>query len=314
MHQVEAFAIFVKVGELGSLSTAARLLGIPKARVSRSIARLESQLGVTLFLRTARRMVLTEVGAKLHSQAKALVEQLAGLRAEVEAYRGNPSGILRLGCPPSVAPHISAVLPDFLQAFPAITLRLKVADRILPQPGGFDVVLHAGWLADSSLVARKLGQIELMLVATPKYLEQHGTPRSPEDLASHTLFGNFSASRSAAGSDPGQLPIRVAPLELARGDARFAIAQTGRFSSNDFRLIRNVVASGMGIAPLPTIDIDHDLRTGQLIRVLPGYDVHDQPSLYAILPGRGTVPPKVRAFLEFLQERVQETVARRSPG
>ena len=189
MQVTDALTIFARIGELGSLSRAARLLGMPKANVSRAVAKLERDYGAVLLERTSRGVRLTEVGTLVHLRAVRIVEEIEEARAEVAAYRGEPEGTLRIGCAALLGSlFLSPSIPAFLARFPKIDLHLHLADRLAPRADRFDAVLHAGLLGDSSYISRKIVDIEMGLFATPTYLKRRGVPLGPKDLAQHTMM------------------------------------------------------------------------------------------------------------------------------
>ncbi len=302
MQRIDVLAIFAKVGTLGSISGAARALGLPKANVSRAVARLEAEYNVALIERTTKRVMLTEIGAKLHERCQRLLVEFDEVDAEIAAYRGDPSGTLRVSCPAAISTHIGPYLPDFLNRYPGIDLRLKVADRVLPEPHGFDVVLHVGWLADSSLIARKVADVPLILTASAEYVATHGMPLTPDELEQHPVVGLYYADGDVEG---GGLPATVPPLELARGGECVPLPRWKRFSSNDQMLLLDLVERGMAIAPLAAALIQRKVMTGELVRILPEYDIVNPPALHAVYASRSAQPPKVRVFIEFLTATTQ---------
>jgi LysR family transcriptional regulator, transcriptional activator for aaeXAB operon len=303
VQRIDALSIFAKVGELGSISGAARALGLPKANVSRAVASLEADYTVVLIERGARRVTLTEIGAKLHARCERLIAEVEAADAEIASYRGEPSGLLRVGCPATVVPWLASNLADFLERYPDIDLRIKVGDRLLPETQALDVVLHAGWLADSALKARKISDIPTIFVASHHYAETHGLPETTSDLARHAVIGNFYAELSSFVGGPDELPARVPQLELVRGRERMAVQAWRRFISNDARFILALVRRGVAIGPVAAHLIARELSSGALMRVLPEYEIADQPALYAVHSSGVSGTPKLRAFLDFAVER-----------
>ncbi|TCJ41404.1 LysR family transcriptional regulator [Parafrankia sp. BMG5.11] len=301
MQEVDAFAMFAKVGELGSISGAARSLSVPKANVSRAVVRLEAAYKVALVDRTGRRIRLTEAGVTFHARCLRILDEMNEAQAELAAHRGHPAGTLRIGFPGDVGRDMLAdTLHEFLERYPDIDLRVRVGERLLPQPNSLDVVLHAGWLSDSRLTCLKLADIRTLLVASRGYVKRRGLPTSSDDLAGHSFLGNFYLDR--ASIEPGRLPAHVPVLELKRETERFALPIWQRFASTDHMLMLDLVKRGIAIAPIAAARITDELRSGELVRVLPDYELHNPPALYALYIGRAAIAPKLKVFLEFLQE------------
>ncbi|OYU93365.1 MAG: LysR family transcriptional regulator [Burkholderiales bacterium PBB5] len=304
MEHLNAFIIFAKVGELGSISAAARALGLPKVRVSRAVSGLEAVYKVKLLDRTTRSVTLTEVGRTLHARCLHVREEVEEAEAEVAAHRGQPAGTLRIGCPGDIAPGLTPYLHEFMEKYPEIDLRIRVGERLLPEPNRLDVVLHSGWLTDSRLTVRKIVDVRTLLVASGKYIEAHGLPLAPDDLDGHAIIGNFYLDPAAV--EPGRLPARVPPLELVRGNERHRLPTWRRFASTDHGQILELVRRGSVIAPLAASAAIAGLQSGELVRVLPDYEIAEPPALYALYTDRAALVPKLRVFLEFVVSVAQK--------
>jgi DNA-binding transcriptional LysR family regulator len=301
MQHVDAFAIFAKVGDLGSISGAARALGMPKANVSRAVSRLEASYNVSLIDRSTRRVRLTEVGQTFHARCLRVLEEMDEAESELAAHRGHPAGLLRIGCPADVGRDlVGKFISEFLERYPDINLRIRVGERLLPEPNSFDVVLHAGWLSDSRLIVRKIAEIKTLLVASRAYVETRGMPMTIDDLVGHAVIGNFYHDKAAL--EVGKLPAHVPLLEVERGRERFPLPIWQRFASTDHLLMLELVRAGVAIAPIAITRIIDELRSGELVRVLPGYRLHNPPNLYALYTDRTAIAPKVRVFLDFVAE------------
>ncbi|MBJ6120868.1 LysR family transcriptional regulator [Sphingomonas mollis] len=291
--------IFAKVGDLGSISGAARALKISKTNVSRAVTRLEQKYGVRLVERTTKCVSLTEIGTVFHRRCVRLATDLAGIDDEIASYRDEPSGTLRLGLPSHVSTYLAPYLPQFLTEFPAINLRMKVGDRLLPGADGFDVVLYVGWLADSTLVARKLRDVPLVLVASPSYLSNAPPLICPSDLGNHEVFGILPYDEAGRG-DGSELPVRLPTLEVRGSGADFVLPQSTRFASNDQNAVIRMAEQGLGIVPTSLALIGEQIESGRLVRVLPDFALEPAPSLYAIYSSKALPPPKVKAFADFI--------------
>lgn len=309
MDHADVFAIFAKVGELESISGAARALGLPKANVSRAVSRLESNYGVQLLDRTKRRLRLTEVGHMLHRHCVRILDELHEADAEIAAHRGLPAGLLRVGCSADVARSlIGDGVPEFLERYPDIDLRLRIGDRLLPEPNSIDVVLHAGWLANSRLIVRKLADVPTVLVASRHYADRHGVPQDVDDLSNHRVLGNFYLDPVA--SDAGRLPARVPVLELVRRREKVTVPIWSRFASNNQSMMLSLVHAGIAIAPIAAGLIMAELRSGELIRVMPDWEIHDPPAIYALFTERSAIAPKLKVFLDFACRLIERAKAR----
>lgn len=300
MQRIGGLAIFAKVGELGSISAASRSLRLPKANVSRAVARLEADYGVALIERSTRKITLTEIGRKLHERCQRLLAEVEGADAEIAEYRGAPAGKLRVGLQSSVASYLAPYFVDFLARHPAIDLRLRIAEGILPGSTGVDVLVHSGWLTDSLLKARKLCVIPTILVASARYIAARGVPKNPDDLRSHIVLGYQGYGDPTV--QKSRLTDRMPPIEISRGRKRHTIEPCSRLASNDHNLALDFVRRGCGIAPLGTVQVETEIDAGTLVRVLPSYSIVEPATLYAIRTNSATTPPKVRVFVDFLAE------------
>ncbi|WP_419246335.1 LysR family transcriptional regulator [Serratia sp. NFX21] len=304
MEKSDAFKIFAMVGDRGSISGAARALGESKVTVSRAVSRLESLYNVRLVERTTRRITLTEVGSVLHARCIRIREEMEDADAEIATYRSSPAGILRIGCTSDVAKTLlTPNLPEFLANYPEIDVRVRVGERLLPESNILDVVLHCGWLSDSRLTARKIAEVKNILVASREYVQANGIPTSPDDLEDHAIIGNFYLD--AAAIEPGPLPAYVPRLEISRGQERFTLPTYRRFLSTDHSQILELVKHGRVIAPITGIWALPGLLSGELVRILPDYEISESPQLYALYLDRLASIPKLKVFLDFIEEVVK---------
>jgi len=285
--------LFLRVLDLGSISAAARNLGISTAVASQRVQRLERSLGVQLLHRTTRRLSATREGAELAARGRPLIEDLDALTAGLRGDAGDVSGVLRLTAPASFGRlYLSPVLPGFLARHPRLALQAHLSDDFIDIIGrGLDVALRIGALEPSSLVARRLADDRRVIVAAPSYLARRGTPRIPGDLARHDcliLAGSSGAHDLWRLRDPrgGELTVRV----------------TGRFESSLGEVVRDAAIAGLGIAVHSEWLVCDDIRAGRLVRVLPRY-APPPSAIYAVTPPRRLMPERVRAFIAFLVEQ-----------
>ena len=287
-RNLEEMAVFAKVGDLESISGAARALGLPKSTVSRAVARLEAAYKARLVERTTRKVALTEIGRALHAHCRRMVSEVDNAEAEIAAYQGHPSGRLTVASPAVIGyavlrPHLAR----FLDLYPDIDLQLQLTDRLLnPVTDGFDVVIRIGPLEDSLQVARKIVDIKAVLVASPNYIAAFGLPTRIEDLADHRVIG---MPRAAARS-----------TELRRGQERVTISTWDRFASNDPILNLEIALAGQAIAPVSWHIAAGLLERGALLQVLPDFELVHQPQVHALYAGRTALSPKIAVFLDFL--------------
>ena len=293
MDRVGDLSLFLRVLDLGSISAAARSLDLSVAVASQRLKRLERDLGVRLLHRTTRQLHATPEGAALAAQGRSLVEDLEALTSGLRQAGTEVSGTLRVTMSASFGrQYISPLLPEFLARHPRVKLSVNLNDQMQDLvASGFDLAIRIGALDDSGLVARRLASNRRVLCASPAYLEQHGRPRTPAELATHDcllLVGSQGRQDVWRFIDP-------AGLELTQ-------RVHGRFESNLGELLRDAVLAGLGIALHSVWHVHDDLRSGRLQVVLPDYSIAET-GIHAVMPQRRLVPPRVRAFVDFLAER-----------
>ncbi len=278
--------IFARVITAGSLSAAGRELGLSPAVVSKRLKRLEERLGTRLLQRTTRQIALTEAGRGYHDR---VVQILASIE-EAEAYVSRRSdvarGTLRISAPTSFGRlHVAPHLGRFLDANPGLTVNLTLSDDFVDLvKEGVDVAIRIAELTDSSLVARRLAPNHRLLCAAPAYIAAHGAPETIADLARHALL-------ATAGQDPWRLESRDGPV---------TVHIDGRLRTNSNEVVRAAVLSGLGIALRSTWDVGPELRSGQLVHVLPGYRASRRVAVHAVYPSRRYLAAKVRLFIDHL--------------
>lgn len=271
---------FVAIVDAGSVSQAARDLGVPRASLSRQLSALEARLDVRLLHRTTRKLTLTRSGEDLYHRARRILDAVCEAEASVR-QESQASGLLRVSVPPMGDGVFATLLLDFVRAYPDIELHVVASSRHVDLIAeDIDVSIRAGPVLDPSLYARKLMSAEVGVYASKAYLEQRGRP-TPETLADHTLIRHTQRGR----------PQRTWPLR--RGGT---VAVNGPLVSNDLRLVRHACAEGFGIALLP------EAFAGGLEPVLPEVGVTTHVSL--VYAERQYQSPRVRAFIDFLVEAV----------
>lgn len=289
--------VFARVVETGSFSAAGRDLGVAPSSVSRSVADLEAALGARLFQRTTRKLSLTEAGRLYHDRAARILLDVEEARLAVGQLTDAPSGLLRISLPASLASrHLIPALAAFQARYPAVKAAVAVTDRLSDLVDeGFDLALRIGTLEESSLVARKLGAARRVLCASPAYLAGHGLPESPNDLAGHSCI----LLRSHPGASAWTFKPRGGPKE-----ERTLVRVSGTLIADDGPALVAAAVAGLGLALVPRWLAGAELARGELRAVLTDHasDPAETP-LYAVYPSQPHLPPKVRAFIDFLVER-----------
>jgi DNA-binding transcriptional LysR family regulator len=292
LPDLEAWAVFAKVSEAGSFARAAGELGLSKATVSKAVARLESRLGERLFHRNSRRLSLTETGRVLSVRAAQILADAEAVEAEALAQSAAPRGRIRMTAPMSFGlEHVAPALPNFLTAYPAISIDLHLGDRVIDLiGGGFDLGLRIAALADSSLVARRLCQVRRLLVGAPEYFARHGRPSHPRELSRHACLGY---SYLPSGD--------VWPFVGDSGEEH-AVSVTVPLRANNADLLLPSLRAGMGIALQPEFLVWRDLREGRLEAVMTDWSA-PPIALNIVTPPGGPRPSRITVLIEFLVRR-----------
>jgi DNA-binding transcriptional LysR family regulator len=272
------------------LSAAARELGISPALVSRRLAALENRLGVRLVNRTTRSLNLTVEGARYYDVCTRVLAEIEEADAEVSVGRVEPQGALKVALPASFGhQHVAPLVPQFASRYPKVQLALSLSDRTVNiMDEGFDIAVCIADLQDSSLAARRLAPNRRVVCASPAYLEAHGVPHTPEELARHNCLvtGDFTGNWEYKTPDGRPGSVRVA----------------GRYCCDNWEVLREWALAGLGIALKSTWDVHRQLEDGSLVPLLPGYAFHSDVAIYAVYPHRRFLPAKTRVFIEFLAE------------
>jgi DNA-binding transcriptional LysR family regulator len=299
MQPLEGFYYFTQVVDHAGFARAARALSIPKSRLSRHVVALEAQLGVRLIHRSTRRFVVTEVGQEVYRHARAMLAEADAAVEVVEFARAEPRGTLRASCAVALAQWaLAPVLPQFLAQYPAIRLLLQVSNRrvdVLNE--GFDVALRVRTRpsGEDGLVMRSFQQVDEVLVATPAYLKGASALLAPAQLAEHQTLDY------AGDLDRNSWELVGPEGEIVRAELK------ARMVCHDFIVLRCAVLAGVGIARLPESAVREDLASGKLRRVLPQWN-SPQGIVHVVFPSRRGMLPAVRAFIDFLAERLPGTL------
>jgi DNA-binding transcriptional LysR family regulator len=284
MDLLGALGVLVRVVETGSFSAAARERELSQAAVARQIAQLEDHFGVRLFHRTTRKLSLTDDGQMLLGLARPVLDGVEGMEAALGQQSASPAGLVRVGVTVTASRFLSLRLPSLLVDHP----RLKIEDRL-------DLAMRIGEITDASLVVRRSGTAVRVAVAAPSYIERHGEPSSPAELANHTCI----VHDVGPGSD-------VWTFVMPEGAKGFQVS--GGFLANDVRAVHLAARTGYGIAYLALVEVFDDLRSGTLVRVLSDFPAAGV-SFSLVYSSRRHLAPRTRLVMDFIWEQVRQVQA-----
>jgi DNA-binding transcriptional LysR family regulator len=279
---------FAAVVDAGSFVRAAEALDMSKAAVSRYVAELEERLGVRLLQRTTRTLSLTAEGRAFHARCKTLLSELDEAEAEITASSTRASGLVKINVPVSFGIlHLAPLWPAFMAQHPKVSLDVTLSDRVVDLvEEGYDLAVRIGSLPNSSLISRKLAATRVVLCASPAYVEKHGQPTQPADIAQHAVF---AYSLLAMGDNwefegpQGKTTVQVRPV----------------MHTNSGDTCRAAALQHQGIILQPSFLVEDDLRSGALVELMPQYRAA-QFGIYAVYPSRHYISAKVRLLIEFL--------------
>jgi DNA-binding transcriptional LysR family regulator len=285
-------AAFVRVVEAKGFSAAAPGLGLTPSAVSKLVTRLESRLGVRLLQRTTRALHLTAEGEHFYAAARRIVAEIATLEDQIAGHSGTPQGLLRVTTSLAFATHqLAPVLGEFLARHPLVQLELLPTDRVVDiVEEGVDVAIRIGRLADTSFMARRIGEDKRLICAAPSYLARHGTPQRPEDLTRH----NCIVSRERAHLNRWQFRIDGQLAEIEVG---------GRVAVSEGELQLQLALQGIGIVRLTRLTLAQAIREGALVPLLDDFSADEPIAINAVYPHRRHLAPKVSALMSFLIEK-----------
>jgi DNA-binding transcriptional LysR family regulator len=288
MAQIKQIEAFVNSATRGSLSAAAQMEGITPAVIGRRLDALEQRLGVKLLVRTTRKLTLTFEGQAFLEDCQRILNELANAETAVSLGGVRASGHLKVSAPAGFGRrHVAPQVALFMQANPGVTVTLALTDRLVDLLNeGIDCAIRIGEMADSSLVSSKLGEMRRVVVASPRYLERHGAPRVPGDLAKHNCLSLGQQRGWTLCETPGGEP------------ASFKVS--GGFECNDGAVLHEWALAGEGLAWRSMWEVGSDLRCGRLVSLL---DEHAAPpvGIYAVFPQRRHLPLRVRLFMDQLK-------------
>jgi DNA-binding transcriptional LysR family regulator len=280
------------VVEQGSFARAAGRLGISTSAVSRHVADLEAHLGARLLHRTTRRLSLTESGRAFHERAVQLLADLEEAEAAVTESALVPRGTLKLTCPITFGErHLAPAIAAFATRHPQLRFDVDLSDRVVDLVDeGCDLAVRIGSAGASTLIARRIGETQLVCCAAPAYVATAGAPATPAELVRHPCL----AYTYLAVPDVWRFTDAAGAIDEVR--------VSGPLDANNGRFLAALAATGMGIALEPDFIVGDDIRSGRLVALLPGYRPPSSP-IYAVYPSRRHLSAKVRLFVEFLAAR-----------
>jgi DNA-binding transcriptional LysR family regulator len=283
-------AIFVKVVDAGSFTGAAKNLGLPKSTVSRKITQLEERLGVRLLQRTTRTLSLTDTGSAYYNQCARIIGDVEEANIAVTEMQSKPKGLLRVTAPMLFGTWVlSDLVSNFLKNNPEIQVEIVLTDQSLDLiQEGIDVAFRVGVLADSSLIARPLGEVNLITCASPSYINEHGNPTHPHDLKQHSIV-NWAQSNSWDFDKPEPVSVDFKP----------------RVVVNDAQSLHKMALNGLGIARLPTFICAQDIADKKLMPILCDWGVNAAP-IHAIYPSNRHLSVKVRSFVDYVLDELRK--------
>jgi len=293
MDRLTAFEAFVQSAETGSFVAAGRQLGLSGSAVGKAVVRLEQRLDVRLFHRNTRNMTLTEEGRLFLERCRRIFDEVDAAEAELARANRTPRGRLRVSLP-LVGMLLTPVLAGFMRAWPEVQVDLDFTDRLVDVvEEGFDAVVRTGQPSDSRLMSRNVGRFQLRIVASPAYLERHGTPLSPDDLVQHHCLHQRSPSTGK---------LRAWPLVRAESGRKIVLPE--RMSATAVDPLIHLAVEGMGIACLPPFAVHREIAEGRLVPILAPF-VTEWDQFNVLWPASRQITPKLRVFIDFMAEHLQ---------
>ncbi|CAB3812671.1 LysR family transcriptional regulator [Achromobacter denitrificans] len=295
--QFDDVRIFAAAVDAGSFTAAAEKLLLSKQFVSRRIASLEASLGVQLLVRNTRKLTVTESGKEFYAHAERILEDIARAEQAMARRRTELHGTLRISTPMSFGlRHLSPLISEFLTRHPALQLQVILNDRHVDLVGeSFDMALRIGEMPDSTLIAKRLGELRMAVCCSPSYRRQHGLPQTPADLPRHDclLYGREARNGwpFTVDGEPRMIDVR------------------GPLLSNNGEIVRDAAIAGLGIALLPRFIVGEALRSGELVAVLEGHAPRPLP-VSAVYPQHRQQSTNLCAFVEFLEARYARMMER----
>lgn len=282
--------VFTKVVETKSFTGAAEALGLPKSTVSRKLAQLEERLGVRLVQRTTRKLALTDIGEAYYERCSRIVADVAAAEQLVTDMQSSPRGRLRVTASVDFSTRfLGSIIAEFLAQHPEINVELEATDRVVDLiEDGFDLAVRFGPMPESTLIARKLCTLHIILCASPDYLARRGTPKHIEELDEHDHVLFTPSSRNQTWT-----------LVNTQTEQTYEFGRPARLATNNYGAVVDVALAGGGIAAISEFMVTEEIRSGRLVRVLPDWQTRST-DVHAVYPARQNVPPRLALFLDHL--------------
>lgn len=292
MDKFAGLRAFCQVAESGGFAPAARVLGLSRSQVNRMVISLEDALGVSLLMRTTRRVNLTPSGHAFYERARSILAELAEAERQIQSQQDEPQGEIKVNAPLSFGiTHLGPVLVDFMKRYPRIRVHLSLNDHFVdPVSDGFDITVRiAARREQPSLIDHRILTVNLALCAAPEFLRHHAAPGTPQDLAGLPCLHNGTLLSGATWTllgPEGPTTVRI----------------NGVLCSNNGDVLREAALSGLGVVLLPTFMVGDELRSGRLVPLLP--DHHAPPlQLHMIYPPNRHLSNRIRLLVKYVQER-----------
>ncbi|MDR6901407.1 LysR family transcriptional regulator [Rhizobium miluonense] len=291
MDRIDLFRIFSRVVECASFTRAADTLGIPRSSVSAAVQELEGRVGARLLHRTTRKVSPTQDGAAFYERCQQVIADVEDTENLFRQTAAQPSGRLKIDVPGRIGRLIIApALPEFLDRYPQIDIDLGVTDRAVNLvEDSVDCVLRVGPLSDSGLIARPIGKLPLINVASPAYLKRNGTPQSPDDLGDHWAV-NYASPSSG----------RVEDWEWIEDDALRTLPLRGRVTVNSAEAYIACCLAGLGLIQIPAYDVRLHVEAGQLVEIMPRHRAESMP-MTLLYPHRQHLSRRLHVFADWLE-------------
>ncbi|MCZ4431518.1 LysR family transcriptional regulator [Agrobacterium sp. SOY23] len=291
MDRIDLFRIFTRVVDCASFTRAADTLGIPRSSVSAAVLELEGRVGARLLNRTTRKVSPTEDGSAFYERCQRLIADVEDAENLFRQTAAQPSGRLRIDVPGRIGRLVIApALAEFLDLYPQIDISLGVTDRAVDLvEDNIDCVLRVGSLSDSGLIARPIGKLPLINVASPAYLERHGTPGAPQDLPRHWAI-NYASPSSG----------RVENWEWIEGETLHSVSMRGRVTVNNAEAYIACCLAGLGLIQIPAYDVRPHLESGELVEVMPNHRAEPMP-MTLLYSHRQHLSRRLQVFAEWLE-------------
>ena len=297
MDKLKAFESFVSVATRGSLTAAAKAEGVAPAIMGRRLDALEAHLGVKLLVRTTRRISLTHEGSAFLEDCQRVLADVANAEASVSEGGVKATGHLRITAPAGFGRrHVAPLVPRFRELHPDVTISLNLSDRVVDMAGeGYDCAVRVGDLPDSSLVSVRIADNRRLCVATPAYLQRHGTPRHPSDLLQVDCL-TLSSDASQIRGWAFRMPTDGGGTEVGY------LKPGGPLDCSDGQVLHDWCLSGYGIAWRSTWEVEAEIAAGRLVEVLADFAAPPN-GIYVVFPQRKHMPLRVRLWIEYLKQQ-----------